>query len=42
MSFALTDEQLMIQTMAREFSRDVVATYRCGARRGPVNFPLKT
>jgi len=25
MSFALTDEQLMIQTMAREFSRDVVA-----------------
>ena len=25
MSFALTDEQLMIQTMAREFSRDIVA-----------------
>jgi alkylation response protein AidB-like acyl-CoA dehydrogenase len=25
MSFALTDEQIMIQTMAREFSRKVVA-----------------
>jgi len=40
MSFALTDEQLMIQTMAREFSRDVVAP-TAAERDGTCEFPAE-
>ena len=38
MSFALTDEQLMIQTMAKEFSRNVVAP-TAAERDGTCEFP---
>jgi hypothetical protein len=41
MSFKLTDEQLMIQSMVREFSRKVVAE-TAAERDKTKEFPLKT